>query len=90
MTATKEFYEIIRDLRQLEARYGEDCLEIIENALKKQIPQKPCFVSSYYKEGMQELDIVQCPQCAAKYGFDNDVYDYCMNCGQRIDWSDEE
>lgn len=31
-----------------------------------------------------------CPRCGARYEVNYDDYDYCPNCGQHIDWSEEE
>ena len=30
-----------------------------------------------------------CPNCEKHYELDYEEYDYCPNCGQMIDWSDE-
>ena len=58
-------------------------------ALEKQIPKKPVnYDKHYYK----------CPCCNEDLGIDNDmlfVYDeeppkFCIKCGQKLDWSDEE
>ena len=58
-------------------------------ALEKQIPKKPVnYDKHYYK----------CPCCNEDLEIDNDmlfVYDeeppkFCIKCGQKLDWSDEE
>lgn len=51
--------------------------EVME-ALQKQEPKKP-------------LEDMRCPTCKAmtiENCFIN--FDYCFNCGQKIDWSEEE
>ena len=63
--------------------------EMAIQALKKQIPKKPVnYDKHYYK----------CPFCNEDLEIDDDmlfVYDeeppkFCIKCGQKLDWSDEE
>ena len=63
--------------------------EMAIQALEKQIPKKPVnYDKHYYK----------CPCCNEDLEIDNDmlfVYDeeppkFCIKCGQKLDWSDEE
>lgn len=49
----------------------------------RELPMRPLEI--------QEEDFMgkcwQCPTCGTKYAIDLDYgYDYCPNCGQRIDW----
>ena len=65
--------------------YGNKVVEHEENliairVLEKQIPKKLTFV----------WDEWLCPCCGARYEVYYDYYDYCPNCGQKIDWSDEK
>lgn len=64
-------------------------VEIAIEALEKQIPKKPEVL----------IDTWLCPTCAEKVEYQtmlrdsvlyNGCYDFCPNCGQAIDWSDEE
>jgi hypothetical protein len=48
---------------------------VLSNALEKQIPKKP-------KE-RQGTTYSFCPCCDS-----NNIYEYCGDCGQKIDWSD--
>ena len=56
-------------------------------ALEKQIPKKP--ISRW----TGNETVIECPNCQ-KYPFDLGEYQwarqFCGNCGQAIDWSDEE
>ena len=56
-------------------------------ALEKQIPMKP--ISRW----TGNETVVECPNCK-KYPFDLSEYQwarqFCGNCGQAIDWSEEE
>lgn len=60
--------------------------QVVINALKKQIPKKV----------VQNKNIYLCPNCGANAETDcgDDMLDYrlnfCDNCGQKLDWSDEE
>lgn len=55
--------------------------KIISKALKKQIPKKPVYGAANIK----------CPNCGATllYYFPSFKIDYCDECGQRLDWSEE-
>ena len=55
--------------------------KIVSKALKKQIPKKPIYGAANIK----------CPNCEATllYYFHSFKIDYCDECGQRLDWSEE-
>ncbi len=55
--------------------------KIISKALKKQIQKKPVYGAANIK----------CPNCGATllYYFHSFKIDYCDECGQRLDWSEE-
>ena len=66
-------------------------MELIINALEKQIPKKPTYEGDgYAPDGTFVLDEWICPCCEKRYEVDYDDYDFCPNCGQKIDWSDEK
>lgn len=61
-------------------------------ALEKQIPKKP-IMKQYFKD--MEEEYLCCPTCGEiltdRIPADNKTfYFHCMNCGQKLDWSDEE
>lgn len=56
----------------------------IEEALKKQIPQKPKAVRSH---DFKDFMMGDCPVCGRTV--DNNEH-YCFNCGQRLDWEAEK
>ena len=76
--------------------YGNRVVEHEENliaiqALKKQIPKKATLEGDgYAPDGTFVLDEWLCPCCGKRYEVDYDDYDYCPNCGQKLDWSDEK
>lgn len=68
----------------------ENAYEMAINALEKQIPKKPIYEGDGYSDGHLVYDTWICPLCEKRYEADYDDYDYCPNCGQKIDWSDEK
>ena len=66
-------------------------MEMIVQALEKQIPKKTIYEGDgYAPDGSFIFDIWICPRCCKRYEVDYDDYDYCPNCGQKIDWSDKK
>ena len=62
-------------------------LDMAINALEKQIPTK---VLHSYDDTVDE-NWCSCPICCSGLGwYHRKHYKYCMNCGQKLDWSDEE
>ena len=57
-----------------------EALDMTIQALEKQIPKKPDFT--------EDKEFALCPCCNGKGLLDKQKY--CDNCGQKIDWSDEE
>ena len=53
-------------------------------ALEKQIPKKPISLGEDI-----DRDVGQCPNCKEIIDTYED-YKYCSDCGQAIDWSEEE
>lgn len=57
-------------------------------ALEKQISKKPTYEGDgYAPDGTLVYDEWLCPHCDNRYEVDYDDYDFCPNCGQKIDWS---
>lgn len=63
---------------------GIDC--VIE-ALDKQISQTPTLWGDGYSDGELVYDMYDCPNCGKHYELDYEQYDYCPNCGQKLDWT---
>ncbi len=69
-----------------------DAIGYAISALEKQIPKKP--IMKRYFEDLEE-EYLCCPTCGEiltdRIPVDNKTfYFHCMNCGQELDWSDEE
>lgn len=60
-------------------------------ALEKQIPKRPHLEGDGYDDnGYMIYDTWICPCCEKHYEVDYDKYEHCPNCGQKIDWSDDD
>ena len=57
---------------------------------EKQTAKRPDYEGDGYADGHLVYDTWICPCCGKHYEVDYDDYDYCPNCGQKLDWSDEE
>lgn len=65
-------------------------LDVARIALEKQIPKKPTYDGDgYAPDGTFVWDEWICPCCGTRYEVDFDEHDFCPNCGQKLDWSDE-
>lgn len=71
----------------------EDYTEVAINALEKQILKKPRKTDSY-RGVLKRVYAYVCPTCGnaclEKYMNERQNTMFCWNCGQKIDWSDEE
>lgn len=70
------------DLCYMQGTTGEhrEAIDMAMQALEKQIAKKPDFT--------EDKEFALCPCCNGKGLFDKQKY--CDNCGQKLDWSDEE
>ena len=77
--------------------YGNRVVEHEENliaiqALEKQIPKKPRKTDSY-RGVLKRVYAYVCPTCGnaclEKYMNERQNTMFCWNCGQKIDWSDD-
>ena len=64
----------------------EECREAVE----KQQARRPDYEGDGCSDGQLVYDTWVCPCCGKDYEICYDDYDYCPNCGQKLDWSDEE
>jgi hypothetical protein len=89
--------EAIKELHGIRPRGGiipqkrAEALDVAIQALEKQIPKKP--IMKQYFEDLEE-EYLCCPTCGEiltdRIPADNKTfYFHCMNCGQKLDWSDE-
>ena len=91
--------EAIKELHKIRPRGGiipqkrAEALDVAIHALEKQIPKKPRKTDSY-RGIFRRIYAYVCPTCgnACLEKQENERQDtmFCWNCGQKIDWSDEE
>lgn len=90
--------EAIKELHEIRPRGGiipqkrAEALDVAIQALEKQIPKKPIRHAVW--------EDFKCPACGSteirpydtEYReYDKDCeFEYCSDCGQKLDWSDEE
>lgn len=69
---------------QIEYQEWLAAIQMVEEALDKQIPKKPIYTN--------EGTVTRCPVCKAIHlrCMSSVEVDYCERCGQAIDWSEED
>ena len=83
------------DLCYAQGNAGEhiESIDIAINALEKQIAKKPRKTDSY-RGVLKRVYAYVCPTCGnaclEKYMNERQNTMFCWNCGQKLDWSDEE
>lgn len=66
----------------------DDAIYVSIKALEKRIPMEPDYEGDGYADGELVYDTWICPNCGRHYEVDYDDYEYCPQCGQAIDWRD--
>lgn len=84
---TKEVIEILSGYYEVDNTMQNNAMDMVIEALKKQIPKKPKQIDNLYF----------CPQCHTQYGSlygytvdkrqNDSKISYCLGCGQAIDWN---
>lgn len=67
--------------KKLRYKQLSNVCDISIKAIEKQLPKKPIPDNRYFSNSI-------CPSCKAT--FMDKSTKYCGNCGQALDWSDEE
>lgn len=85
--------EVLENYMQFEdecVKKGFTFNSVIE-AREKQIAKKPAYEGDgYAPDGTLIYDTWICPCCDKRYEVDYDDYDYCPNCGQKLDLDRDE
>ena len=74
---------------------SEETIESFEfaiAAMEKQDPMKPVIeqgAPSYYGGAWICRDYCGCPKCGEEVGRGDDKANYCPECGQKIDWTED-
>lgn len=71
--------------------YLDKAVEMAIEALEKQIPKKPYYEADGYAYGELVYDSAECPTCGHLFEYDINDWEsnYCLNCGQKLDWGEE-
>ena len=78
---------MVEELKQYRAiGTPEEC----RAAAEKQTARRPDYEGDGYADGHLVYDTWICPCCGKHYEVDYDNYNCCPDCGQKLDWSDEE
>jgi transcription initiation factor IIE alpha subunit len=67
-----------------------ESMRLAVQALEKQISKKPTYEGDGYADEHLVYDTWICPCCEKRYEVDYDNYDYCPNCGQKLDWEGDD
>lgn len=67
-----------------------ESMRLAVQALEKQIPKKPTYEGDGYADEHLVYDTWICSCCEKRYEVDYDNYDYCPNCGQKLDWEGDD
>ena len=80
----------VQALEEIQQYRAIGTLEECRAAVEKQTAKKPDYEGDGYSDGHLVYDTWICPCCGKHFEVDYDDYDFCPECGQCIDWSDEE
>lgn len=82
----EEIEEAIKALEEIQKYRAIGTPEECRAATEKQKAKKPDFEGDGYADGHLVYDTWICPYCGKHYEVDYDDYDFCPNCGQKLDW----
>lgn len=86
----QEAFEIIKDEIPYESGVINEALKMVESAVGKQIPRKPDYEGDGYDEdGYLIYDTWICPNCGKHYEVDYDDYNFCPECGKKMNEVEE-
>lgn len=82
---------IISSMKELREYKQLGTMKEICEAVEKQKAKKATYDGDgYATDGTFVWDEWICPRCGTRYEVEYEEHDYCPNCGQHIDWSEED
>lgn len=82
----------VKALEEVQQYREIDTVEGCRAAVQKQTPKRPDYTdysNICQADGKFYPKTYVCPCCDMPYEYDGYHYDYCPNCGQKIDWRDK-
>ena len=69
-----------------------EALDVALGAIQKPISRKPTLEGDGYWNGELVMDTWICPGCGNKHDLEGDwdKLNYCPECGQKIDWTNDD
>ncbi len=80
----------VKEYRELKAYKDIGTVEELREAREKRMTKMPYIWGDGYSDGHPVYDMYECPGCGEDYEIDGEKYDFCPNCGQALDWSEEK
>lgn len=98
ISAICEAIKVLEEIQQYRAiGTPEECREAVEKHIPKKITHQGCFDNKgvwHTWNGINGVPYDLCPNCETNlctdglFGRDKKIMKYCENCGQKLDWSD--
>lgn len=89
MKSTNKYQEALHNLRQIEQERNtwDISCDVLQELIDRATPLKPTekLIEVYYRETPLHY---YCPICDYWVGDESEQQNYCLNCGQAIDWSE--
>ena len=77
-------YKAVKEMHNNSVAYGTRIQNELNELKKRNEPMK----ANSFCSSSGELGYLKCPKCGEI--LTKDYYNYCGNCGQKLDWSDEK
>ncbi len=90
MSKYQEALEKIKEELEFGSRFDYDVyfkkeVKLLQELVERVTPKKPIVKNEFYDELYG--DIKYCPNCNSMFEY---MDEYCSECGQNIDWSEDE
>ncbi len=87
-------HDVYRNTDNFEILISKEYYKAIIAALEKQIPKKPDMSGYSCDKDVNSIyltyDTYDCPNCHTSHEIECEKYDHCPDCGQALDWSEDE